>query len=56
MITGFMTSQCFNLTCYFILSQAMSTLVPITSSQLKRSKALSPMNALGYVPVALMTT
>lgn len=34
----------------------MSTLVLITSFQLKRGEALSPMNTTGYVPVALITT
>lgn len=56
MKTGFVTSPCFNLTRYFILSQAMSMLVLISSFWLKPSEALSPMNALGYMPVALITT
>lgn len=31
-------------------------LVPVTSSRLKHSKALSHMNALGSAPIALITT
>lgn len=54
-ITGFLSSWCFNLTHYSTLGQAMSMLVLITSPQLQHSKALSHMNALGSVPITLIT-